>query len=134
METCSLYAYRFPIASFLPQLEVGGFWVSEESVEALEQVKIGDLFGAPRRSRNRDSNKFSVNPSLLGASREVDRRVQRSSTSERLTIEALAGSLPCPLMAGLMTDFCLGLGKLVDLPVRRPCGAGTHYGSTAEDR
>ena len=42
METCSLYAYRFPIASFLPH-EVGGFWVSEESVEALEQVKIGDL-------------------------------------------------------------------------------------------
>jgi hypothetical protein len=39
------------------------------------------------------------------------------------------GSLP-----GLMADFSLGVGRLVNLPVRRPSGAGTRHRSKAEGR
>ena len=42
MRTCTLYAYRLPADTFRPQ-EVGGYWVSEEAVETLERVDVGDL-------------------------------------------------------------------------------------------
>jgi hypothetical protein len=44
MQACRLYAYRLPAGSFLPH-EVGGYWVGEEPVEAVEQVVIDDLIG-----------------------------------------------------------------------------------------
>ena len=37
-----LYAYRLPTDAFRPH-EVGGYWVTDESVEAIEQVVIDDL-------------------------------------------------------------------------------------------
>ena len=42
MRSCRLYAYRLPTASFRPH-EVGGYWVSEETVEAIERRTLDDL-------------------------------------------------------------------------------------------
>lgn len=40
--TCRLFAYRLPSEPFRPH-SVGGYWVSEEAVTALEQRAVGDL-------------------------------------------------------------------------------------------
>jgi hypothetical protein len=42
MQECRLYAYRLPQEAFRPH-EVGGYWVADESVDAIEQVVIDDL-------------------------------------------------------------------------------------------
>lgn len=42
MQACRLYAYRMPEASFTRH-SVGGYWVSEETIEPLEIVEVGDL-------------------------------------------------------------------------------------------
>ena len=42
MQECRLYAYRLPHEAFRPH-EVGGYWVADEPVEAVEQVVIDDL-------------------------------------------------------------------------------------------
>lgn len=44
MRGCRLYAYRLPGATFRPH-EVGGYWVSDEPVDAVEQVTLDDLPG-----------------------------------------------------------------------------------------
>jgi hypothetical protein len=41
MRDCRLYAYRLPAAVFRPHA-VGGYWVSAEQVDAIEQVVIDD--------------------------------------------------------------------------------------------
>ena len=41
---CRLYAYRLPTEAFRPH-EVGGYWVTDEPVDAIEQVVIDDLVG-----------------------------------------------------------------------------------------
>ena len=41
---CRLYAYRLPTQAFRPH-EVGGYWVADTPVEALERVVIDDLVG-----------------------------------------------------------------------------------------
>ncbi|HEV2638992.1 MAG TPA: hypothetical protein VGX23_27860 [Actinocrinis sp.] len=41
-----VYAYRLPAESFRPDDVVGGFWVSDWQVEAIEQVVLDDLLGA----------------------------------------------------------------------------------------
>jgi hypothetical protein len=50
MQTCRLYAYLLPADSFRPH-EVGGYWVSEEPVEAVDQVVIDDLIGRHARAQ-----------------------------------------------------------------------------------
>lgn len=40
---CTLYAYRLPAEPFHPLDEVGGYWVTEHAVEALERIEVGDL-------------------------------------------------------------------------------------------
>ena len=45
MRDCRLYAYRLPPASFRPHEATGGYWVSEEPVDASERLVIGDLLG-----------------------------------------------------------------------------------------
>ncbi|MGI5241758.1 DUF6886 family protein [Dactylosporangium sp. CA-139066] len=45
MRSCRLYAYRLPPEPFRPHEEVGGYWVSDEPVEALERVSVDDLVG-----------------------------------------------------------------------------------------
>jgi hypothetical protein len=42
MQSCRLYAYRLPAEAFQPH-EVGGYWVADEPVEAIERVVIDDL-------------------------------------------------------------------------------------------
>jgi hypothetical protein len=44
MQSCRLYAYRLPAEKFRPH-EVGGYWVADEPLEAIERVVIGDLVG-----------------------------------------------------------------------------------------
>jgi len=45
MRECSLYAYRLPAGPFRPHEVVGGYWVADEPVEALERAVIDDLVG-----------------------------------------------------------------------------------------
>jgi len=44
MRDCRLYAYRLPAGSFRPH-EVGGYWVADTPVDAIEQVVVDDLVG-----------------------------------------------------------------------------------------
>jgi hypothetical protein len=44
MQNCHLYAYRLPSEPFRPH-EVGGYWIADEPVDAIEQVVIDDLLG-----------------------------------------------------------------------------------------
>jgi hypothetical protein len=44
LQSCRLQAYRLPAGSFRPH-DVGGYWVSDEPVEAIDRVVIGDLLG-----------------------------------------------------------------------------------------
>jgi hypothetical protein len=41
---CLRYAYRLPVESFQPH-DVGGYWVSDVAVRALERVVMDDLLG-----------------------------------------------------------------------------------------
>lgn len=50
MQTCRLYAYRLPAEAFRPHA-VGGYWVSEEPVDATDQVAIDDLVDRHARAR-----------------------------------------------------------------------------------
>ena len=43
MQESRLYAYRLPGEAFRPHREVGGYWVAEEAVDAIERVAVGDL-------------------------------------------------------------------------------------------
>jgi hypothetical protein len=49
MQACRLYAYRLPAEAFRPH-EVGGYWVADEPVEAIEQVILDDLLGRHARA------------------------------------------------------------------------------------
>jgi hypothetical protein len=40
-----VYAYRLPGETFRPDDVVGGFWVSDRQVEAIERVVLDDLLG-----------------------------------------------------------------------------------------
>lgn len=42
MQDCRLYAYRLPHEAFQPH-EVGGYWVADEPMDAIEQVVLDDL-------------------------------------------------------------------------------------------
>ena len=44
MRECRLYAYRLPAEPFRPH-DVGGYWVADEPVDAIERVVIDDLVG-----------------------------------------------------------------------------------------
>jgi hypothetical protein len=50
VQSCRLYAYRLPAGAFRPH-EVGGYWVTDKPVNAIERVLIEDLLGRHVRSR-----------------------------------------------------------------------------------
>jgi hypothetical protein len=50
MRTCRLYAYRLPVEAFRPDDLVGGYWVTDEPVEAVEQLTVDDLVGQHARA------------------------------------------------------------------------------------
>jgi hypothetical protein len=50
MQACRLYAYRLPAATFRPH-EVGGYWVADGQVDAIERILIDDLPGRHARAR-----------------------------------------------------------------------------------
>jgi hypothetical protein len=49
VRACRLYAYRLPAEPFGPH-EVGGYWVSEERVRAVDRVEVDDLLGRHARA------------------------------------------------------------------------------------
>jgi len=66
VQECRLYAYRLPAGSFRPH-DVGGYWVSDERVDAIEQVAIGDLV-----SKHADAGiELRITPSIWPFWRQV---------------------------------------------------------------
>jgi hypothetical protein len=59
MRECRLYAYRLPDRSFRPHV-VGGYWVADEVVDAIDRVVVDDLTGRHARARI----ELRVTPSL----------------------------------------------------------------------
>ncbi len=45
VRTCRLFAYRLPRQAFWPHEEVGGYWIADEQVDAIDRVDAGDLLG-----------------------------------------------------------------------------------------
>ena len=45
MRGCRLYAYRLPAETFRPHEVTGGYWISDQPVEALQRVIVDDLIG-----------------------------------------------------------------------------------------
>jgi hypothetical protein len=43
MRACRLFAYQLPIEPFQADSAVGGYWVTTDTVEAIERVDVGDL-------------------------------------------------------------------------------------------
>ena len=43
VRACRLYAYRLPADAFSPHDQVGGHWVAERAVEAVERVTVDDV-------------------------------------------------------------------------------------------
>jgi hypothetical protein len=49
MRECRLYAYRLPTGQFRPH-EVGGYWVTDDQVDAIDQVIVTDLIARHARA------------------------------------------------------------------------------------
>jgi hypothetical protein len=66
MRACRLYAYRLPTDPFRPH-EVGGYWVADEPVDALEQLTTNDLL-----ARHASANiELRITPSIRPFWRQV---------------------------------------------------------------
>lgn len=51
MRTGRVFAYRLPTDAFEPHPTVGGYWVTKQTVEAVDRVEIDNLIGAHARAR-----------------------------------------------------------------------------------
>lgn len=66
MQECRLYAYRLPHEAFRPH-EVGGYWVADEPVDAIDQVVLDDLV-----ARHADARiELRITPSIWPFWRQV---------------------------------------------------------------
>ena len=70
-----------PAKVFRPH-EVGGYWVADEPVKAVEQVVIDDLVGEQATPRDRAPGR-TVHLAVLAAGYELDRRVQRLPSGQQ---------------------------------------------------
>jgi hypothetical protein len=50
MRDVALYAYRLPPQAFRPHESVGGYWVADQPVEAIERAPVPDLIGRHARA------------------------------------------------------------------------------------
>ena len=50
VRACRLYAYKLPAGPFRPH-EVGGYWVTDQPVEAIDRVVVEDLLGRHARAQ-----------------------------------------------------------------------------------
>ena len=76
LQACRLYAYRLPAQGFRPH-DVGGYWVADEQVEAIDKVVIDDL-----PARHADAGiELRVTPSVWPFWRRVTRSTVEFSGS-----------------------------------------------------
>ncbi len=67
IQGCQIFAYQLPIDQFRPHDEVGGYWVADQPVEAIDQQVIDDLLG-----RHADAGiELRITPSIWPLWRQV---------------------------------------------------------------
>jgi hypothetical protein len=67
VRSCRLFAYRLPTGPFRPDDQVGGYWVTDETVEAIGRVEVGDLL-----ARHADAGiELRITPSIWPFWRQV---------------------------------------------------------------
>jgi hypothetical protein len=101
MRTCTLYAYRLPAAAFRPHLVVGGYWVADQPVDAIDQVVIDDLPGRHAAARI----ELRITPSIWPFWRHVTASTVEfsgSRLSNAAVPEPVAARRPKP--AGVVRD------------------------------
>jgi hypothetical protein len=76
MQACCLYAYRLPGEVFRPH-HVGGYWVTDREVEAIERAVVDDLVGRHARA----GIEFRITPSIWPFWRQVTRSTVEFSGS-----------------------------------------------------
>jgi len=68
MQDCRLYAYRMPAQPFRPH-DVGGYWVADEPVDAIDQLTVDDLAG-----KHADAGiELRITPSIWPFWRQVEK-------------------------------------------------------------
>ncbi len=81
LQEARLFAYELPIDGFRPH-DVGGYWITDQPVEAIGQEGQSTIYGQARRRRDRAAD-HAVDLAVLAAGRELDRRVQRPAAAQR---------------------------------------------------
>ena len=85
MHACRMFAYRLPTAAFRPA-EVGGYWIADEPVDAVERVIVDDLVGQHARA----GIELRITPSIWPFWRRVTQSTVEFSGSR------LRNAAPCP--------------------------------------
>jgi uncharacterized protein (DUF1697 family) len=115
MRQCRLYAYRLPPRPFRPH-EVGGYWVADEPVDALERVVVDDLAGRHAEAEI----ELRVTPSIWPFWRQVaNSTVEFSGSRLRNAAEHFGHPLPLGFMRTwvcLLRAINLGARNKVPMP------------------
>jgi hypothetical protein len=81
MRDCRLYAYRLPTDPFRPH-EVGGYWVTDEPVNAIEQSGHRRSTRQARQRWHR-APPYPLDRAILAPRHQLNRRVQRLPPSQQ---------------------------------------------------